>query len=355
MIRPLTALFFGLCLFPCAPQGPLPSTTSSVPPTIGAPPASAAPTASAAPGVSAEPAAVAAPTASAELGVYLGAGCTGEGRLAAFSRWLGKSPDRILDFISFKSWTDMVSSSSWSTSCWTKATLPLTFSVPMLPHDDRSTLKEGANGSYDATFRALAESLVKNGFGRAILRVGWEFNGGWYPWAAAKDPESWKAYWRRIASVMRSVAGAAFRFDWCPTAGSQQIEHLYPGDDAVDIIGMDVYNQTWDASATTPEKRWHNTQFGQYGLEWLARFAAEHHKPMSIPEWGTGTRPDGHGGGDDPLFITNMAHWISSHDVVYQVYWDYHAHDFDAALSDGKQPLSERAFLDVFGVAKPLR
>ena len=115
----------------------------------------------------------------------------------------------------------------------------------------------------------------------------------------------------------------------------------------VDLIWLDVYNQAWPLPAD-PSALWQTMLDRPAGLVWHRDFAAAHGKPRSFPEWGTGTRPDGHGAGDDPLFIANMAQWIASHNVVYHDYWDCHAPDFDAALSDGKQPNSERAFLAAF-------
>jgi hypothetical protein len=70
---------------------------------------------------------------------------------------------------------------------------------------------------------------------------------------------------------------------------------------------------------------------------------------MSFPEWGTGTRPDGHGGGDDPYFIQQMASWIASANVLYHDYWDYPASDYNAKLSDNHQPNAGAMFRQLFG------
>src|SRR6202020_1798096 len=71
----------------------------------------------------------------------------------------------------------------------------------------------------------------------------------------------------------------------------------------------------------------------QYGLNWLASFAAQHHKPIVLPEWGLGwgtcstTRAvTGSGatcGGDNPFFIKSMSKWIATHNVFEASYWDY--------------------------------
>lgn len=276
----------------------------------------------------------------AELAVYKGAGCEGRPRVAEFESWLGRPVERVVDFLAQESWDAMQRSAGWIAGCWKGARPALALSIPMLPKERGATLAEGAAGAYDGHFTAIAETLVAAGRGDAILRLGWEFNGGWYPWAAKRDPDSWVVYWRRIVTAMRAVPGAAFRFDWNPTLGWQQIpaDRLWPGDGFVDVIGLDVYNQTWNRAADTPEKRWRDLMEQPYGLKWHAGFARRHGKPMSFAEWGTGTRPDGHGGGDDPLFIRNMGEWIRSQPVLYHGYWDYPAPDFNARLSGGRLP-----------------
>lgn len=285
----------------------------------------------------------------APLGAYLGPGCKGVERVPAFERWLGRRPERASDFLAQDSWREMVKAAERASRCWQPTQLPLTLGVPMLPRDRSGTLAEGARGAYDAHFVQIAQALVANGMGSAVLRLGWEFNQGWFAWAAAKDPEAWVAYWRRIVAAMRAVPGAAFRFDWNPAWGRGQIEpeRVYPGDDVVDIIGLDVYNTAW--SQRTPAERWWIKVNGTYGLKWQRDFARAHGKPVSFPEWATGTRPDGGGAGDDAYFVEQMAAWIASSEIAYHGYWDYPARDYNGQLSDGSKPLAAAAFLASFG------
>ena len=287
----------------------------------------------------------------AELSVYKGAGCEGSARIAGFERWLVRPIDRVVDFLARDTWRSMVSSGKWISDCWKTTRYKVSLAIPMLPSDRQSNLEEGAGGAYNSYFRELAEAFVSNGQGDAILRLGWEFNGGWYPWAAQRNPEAWVALWKQIVTTMRAVPGARFKFDWSPTLGWQQVrsDKVYPGDDYVDIIGLDVYNQTWNSKATTPEARWGDLMDQSYGLKWHAEFARKHGKCMSFPEWGTGTRPDGHGGGDDPLFVRNMAAWISSHNVCYHGIWDYPASDFNAEVSKGNLPGAGKEIREKFG------
>ena len=289
----------------------------------------------------------------APLGIYGGAGCDGVRHMEQFSNWLGRRPDRATDFIS---WESLLENSPWSMNCWSAAGMrEVTYSVPMLPEDGSATLAQGAAGEFDDLFRNLATLLVDRGYSHSVIRIGWEFNGEWYAWAASKDPESWIAYWRRIVDVMRSVPGAKFKFDWCPGNGwtTFRAENAYPGDDYVDYIGLDVYNASWNPNTVTPELRWQEQVNQRHGLKWHAEFAAAHGKRLSFPEWGTGIRRDGKGAGDDPMFIEQMAEWIAAHDVAYHSYWDYSAPIYQGELSNGSQPQSGAAFLRKFKLPQP--
>ncbi len=300
-------------------------------------------------------AALPAPAQTYELAVYKGAGCEGAPRVAGFEAWLGRPVDRVVDFLARESWHTVVSSARWISGCWRDAGRRLALAVPLLPDGDGATLAAGAAGAHDRHFRAIAEALVADGHADAVIRLGWEFNGDWYPWAAAPDPDAWIANWRRVVRTMRAVPGARFRFEWSPALGRQRIapDRVYPGDAYVDVIGLTVYNQSWNPSVTTPVDRWAELRDQPYGLSWHAHFAAARGKPVSFAEWGTGTRGDGPGrgagGGDDPHFITRMADWIAARPVLYHGYWDFPAHDYNARLSDDSQPLSAAEFRRRFG------
>jgi hypothetical protein len=286
-----------------------------------------------------------------KIGAYLGGGCDGFKRVPAFETWLGRKVDVMVDFLAADSWSAMVSTASWVGDCWKSMPSKVVISIPMLPRDQSSTLADGVDGAYDQHFRNIATILANKGHGNAVIRIGWEFNASWFPWSSTKTPVAYVNFWRRIVSVMRDVPNTSFRFDWCPVLGSgvASPEPAYPGDDVVDVIGADIYNVNYSAPGTTPAQRWKYLLEAPFGLQWHKKFAAAHGKPMSYPEWGTGTRPDGHGGGDDPVFMAGMTQWIQGSQVEYHGYWDYKAPDFNARLSDGSQPLSAAIYLESFG------
>ncbi|GEM_PF-1307677 len=258
----------------------------------------------------------------------------------------------------------------WLTSAWAGTGDTVFLGVPMIPTDASGTplgtLAGGAAGDYDAAFVTLAQTLVSGGLGSAYLRLGPEFDGTWTPWAVtnATDAANFAAYWRNIVTAMRSVPGADFRFVWNP-AGFQAITWklatAYPGNADVDAVGFDLYDWSWDSSclpggnpdnaATATES---NCVFNEMrsqpdGLDWLVSFARSHHKPIAIPEWGVAIRHDGHGLGDDPIFMSNTYHWMTENHVAFAIYWDHDDLGDQSAILDGRFPEAAAVFEADFG------
>ncbi|MCX7304396.1 MAG: glycosyl hydrolase [Hyphomicrobiales bacterium] len=287
-----------------------------------------------------------------EIGAYRGPGCVGRKEMHVFESFVGRKAQRTVDALNQESWAEMKSSIPWITKCWRGSDIELTLSVPMLPKDGSGSLAEGAAGAYDAIFIMTARALIQNGHADAVIRIGWEFNGDWMPWAAVRDPESYKLYFRRIVGIMRDAPGQKFRFEWCPNHGRKAMDptKAWPGDDVVDIIGMDAYAETWGIESMGPSERFQYYLDQPFGLKWHRDFGREHGKPISYPEWGAGTRPDGHGVGDDPVFIEGMADWFDAAQPLYQSYWDVQAADYNAQMSNGQFPEASAMFKRRFAI-----
>jgi len=286
-----------------------------------------------------------------EFGVYRGPGCNGRQRIPEFETWVGRKVERTVDALNQESFEKWRTSIPWIISCWKGSGLKLTLSVPMLPFDKQGSLAEGAVGHYDPLFKETARQLVANGYADAVVRIGWEFNGEWMPWRADRDPKAYVAYFQRIVTLMRQTPGQQFRFEWTPNHGRHAIAppEVYPGDDYVDIIGMDVYDEIWTDDQRDPATRWAYYVNQPYGLAWHRDFAAAHKKPMAYSEWGVGQRPDNHGSGDNPYFVAQMAKWIAATKPLYHSYWDNPSATYDAELSSGgRYPRSSAEFLKQF-------
>ncbi len=129
-----------------------------------------------------------------------------------------------------------------------------------------------------------------------------------------------------------------------------QPEKVYPGDDVVDVVALDLYNQSWrPQDATDPEARWRNLVSQPYGLDWLRAFAARHGKPIALPEWGTGTQPRWPRLGRRPLVHAQHGGLDRGQQRRLYTYWDYNAGDFNGEISTGRQPNAAAAFKEGFG------
>ena len=108
--------------------------------------------------------------------------------MVEFESFLGRKADRTVDALNQESWVEMRRSIPWIVKCWADSDIALTLSVPMLPRGNAGTLREGADGAYDAIFIQTANALVRYGLHDTVVRIGWEFNGNWMPWAAIEGP-----------------------------------------------------------------------------------------------------------------------------------------------------------------------
>ena len=285
-----------------------------------------------------------------EIGVFAGPGCAGVQQLAVYRAWLGSPAFHVTENFNQSTWPALVSDVPWSVNCYAavRNTVSMTFSIPMLPADGISSLAAGALGAYDQTFATIANQLVAAGFSTAIVRLGWEFNGNWQPWFAGGSPATtaaFIAYYRRIVTLMKAVPGARFLFEWCPNIGAVNMpaDQGYPGDDVVDVVGMDIYDAHYNAGDANPAARWNWYVTEPYGLQWQVDFAAAHMKRLSIPEWGC----CGGNAGDDPHFIDQMARWLVDHSYMYAVYWDTNA-AYAGMLSNNQYPRAARAYIENF-------
>jgi len=265
------------------------------------------------------------------LGAYAGAG--NPAGVTRFGAQVGTRMQYAMEFLDGTSWAT-ITQPTWQLSHWAGSGYSMIWGIPMLP-DSGASLARGATGAYDTYFSSLARTLVAAGQGSSIIRIGWEFNGIWFPWAAKGHAKDFIGYWRQIVTTMRAVPGAQFKFVWNPDRGdfgAGDLAQYYPGNAYVDYVGLDVYDEEWQ---DYPGAKAEVTQVedGPFGLNWLAKFAAARHKAMFIPEWGLGwgtcrsgapvTAARGVCGGDNPVFIKGTSKWFARHDVVEVNYWDY--------------------------------
>ncbi|MFD7696328.1 glycoside hydrolase family 26 protein [Streptomyces sp. NPDC059805] len=269
-----------------------------------------------------------APAHAPAFGAYLHYGPAGVQRMQQLTHWLGGQEPRVgHTYLPGDLWTNIEGGhgflDSWAAWRRAKSDRMLVLNVPMMERNEsglsdatvRTLLRRAASGAFDEHYEALAERLVGLGVPDTVIVLGWEMNGITYTHRCGPDPESWKRYWRRIVRVMRAVDGQRFRFDFAPSRGRDAVPWpaCYPGDDVVDIIGMDAYDQprglTFDQQVSEP-----------YGLQHHVDFARRHGKPISYPEWGLFRN------GDNITYMLRMLAWMDQHKPLYNTITDYCPH-----------------------------
>lgn len=258
----------------------------------------------------------------------------------AFGEWLGAKVMYRVVFCGMASWDDIASpwflngTRRWLASDPDRVEV---ISVPLLPKPAWGAFDAIVAGDHDDVFASLARKVAATGHPeRVIVRLGWEGNGDWYPWAYARNPEGYRQAFRRVVRVMRAVA-PELRFEWCVTCkasrrgGPARWDEGYPGDDVVDIVSLDIYDEY--------VRGWDDLLRGEGGLQEFREFAIAHDKPEAYPEWSCSTNPKSRGRGDNAAFVENMAAWFRGRPgkVVYQAYWNTNA-DGPKARLFGKRP-----------------
>jgi len=286
------------------------------------------------------------------FGAYLAYGAEGPRRIEEMRSWLGGTDLRVgHTYLPGDVWSNIEGRPDFleDWAAWRKAGADRLFvlNVPMLERNEdrlpdhvvRRELRKGAAGAYDRHFEALAERLVSLGVPDTIVVLGWEMNGSTYTHRCGPDPRAWKRYWNRIVTAMRAVPGQEFRFDFAPNRGKDAVDwtECYPGDDVVDIIGMDSYDQplgrTFDEQVNEP-----------LGLRQHVKFAADHGKVISYPEWGLFRN------GDNPRYMREMLKWIEENRPLYHTLTDYCPH---GVWKCAENPKSSKVFRQTLYGQKP--
>ncbi|MFG2458196.1 glycoside hydrolase family 26 protein [Streptomyces sp. NPDC048523] len=311
------------------PPAPTPTVTPSVPAPTVTPPIPPSPQAAPVSPVSPVPVTPVPPAkAGPAFGAYLDYGPRGVARIAELSQWLGGAELRVgHTYLPGDRWTNIEGRHGfldvWADWRTRQADRMLVLNVPMMERNEenvsdaevRQLLRRAADGAFDRHFRALAERLVELKVPDTIVVLGWEMNGTTYTHRCGPDPEAWKTYWKRIVTTMRAVPGQKFRFDFAPSRGRDAVPwtECYPGDDTVDIIGMDSYDQPTGLSFDEQVKE-------PYGLQAQVDFAKAHGKPISYPEWGLFRN------GDNSAYMRSMLAWMDVHKPLYNTLTDYCPH-----------------------------
>ena len=270
------------------------------------------------------------------FGVY--AGFYPEG-VTAFESWLDGSTSFIALHTGKANWTDWLNSINTELKYFAPltSTHQLDWTIPMFV--DGGTLPAAASGAYNSYYVQAAKALVAGlpNESTIYVRVGEEFNLAGFPWTATNDPQDYVKAYQDFVTAFRSVS-SKFKFEWNVNEANTGMNpaSAYPGDNYVDIIGMDFYYKAaYDGS--DPLKAWNNKVNDTYGLQWLENFATAHGKPTAYSEWGVDSNTAG-------PYVQKAFQWFASHNVVYDNYWDANQGGFNGQIDNGQYAAAASAF-----------
>lgn len=257
------------------------------------------------------------PASGLGIGVYVGNGLEvqnqGGAPLTAHEALIGRQVEWIVDFIP----SEDITLGSWS---------PLWYWTQLSPSRQARMVGVPMNpGEPIGNYAILAPKLASG----TVVRLGWEMNGTWYDWSTAGDDGWFASSWQRIHRTMKS-ANPNLVWCWNPTNGENwpkgkrfDPDGAWPGDDYVDLIGVDVYHNRW-APAGTAQEQWDHLVDQDHGLRFWRDFAKAHDRPLCYPEWGTEL--------DSDLFVRKMFQFFGTYPTHSACYWDYNAGDMSASL-----------------------
>ncbi len=238
---------------------------------------------------------------------------------------------------------------------------PMSFSSDSCP----SNYARAANGEFDNYYIAMAKDLKAAGVpANAVLRIGWELNSD-YPWGllGCKKPEDAQNYinaFRRIVDIFRANFGNEFSVAWNFLKNSRKlampVDSFYPGDDYIDIIDIDYYDNSLPSDSIASFNAYANQGDLNYpmGINKWAEYAQSKSKKIGFAEWGIVPRDRG-GKGDNPVYIQAMYEWFESHAcmLAYESYFNGGSRGHE--LGTAEHPRSTAKYRELWGgsVARP--
>jgi hypothetical protein len=213
-----------------------------------------------------------------------------------------------------------------------RRTAQMIVSVPLLTDDTKGQFAQCAAGKFDGSFRKIGTNLKAASAHRMVVSLGWEANIGSrvHPWGydTVDQLPAYKACFRRASGVLKTVV-PGLRIEWANAKIGAKIGAFwdsYPGDSAVDILGVLYYDQGFpDGGHVGSDARWDHifglhSRGGPFGIgTWLAA-AQSRGKKLGVAEWALRDDAPAPLPADDPTFVRRMGGFFRSHakDIAYE-------------------------------------
>lgn len=246
-----------------------------------------------------------------------GVDAIGDGNLTDYAQWAtwrGRAVDCATCFIGNAYTEPGKLKSGWKGSFATRrngqietmknAGIIPVLAAPLLMNEDAHLFSKAKNDAdYGAAYQDVANDLRAiygaNATTPVYVRIGWEANKG-YPWSfdGGSQLGDYVAAWRRFATILKNTVPNVLTV-WNHLKEGGAFGTYYPGDDYVDVIGLDFYDNGWFGGYCNSEVNWQK-QKGVYvaggqtnGWDGFAKFAKAHGKKISFDEWGASLNKDG--------------------------------------------------------------
>lgn len=236
----------------------------------------------------------------------------------------------------------------------------LVISIPSFPQGQGSHA-QCAQGAYNQHWKNFGQNLVAAGRADTIVRLDWEFNGSWgFYWQPQNDLANFIKCWQQVSQSIKSTDPDVV-MDWTinghasPNMPGNNPYSAYPGDEYVDVIGMDVYDHYPPSKS---EAAFDAQCKDMNGLCYMGDFARQHGKLLSVGEWGVVTcSGGGQGGGDNPLYIQKMYDTFMKYKdvLLYENYFNNaDPGNVCSSLNDPvNAPQSAAKYKELFGTNSP--
>ena len=189
------------------------------------------------------------------------------------------------------------------------------------------SLKAITAGDHDDVLTSWGQAL--GDWGKPVtIRFAHEMNGNWYPWGAGVNGNETGDYvdaYRHVHDVVTAAGADNVSWMWSPNVlapGAMGLEGFYPGDEYVDVVGVDGYNwgtsKQW--SAWQPPQEIFDATFDQ-----VRTFAPD--KPIVVAEVGSIAK-----GGDQGQWIRDLVAYLDQEPGVEGFIWLHAKLDVDWRL-----------------------
>lgn len=183
-------------------------------------------------------------------GLYMGQDISSD-QIEKISKRYGEKPCIILTFVG---WSDRPFKSMLSTlnSIKKAGAIPMITLEPWLfPSKQPISIENISKNKEEKTLREFA-TILQQYDSPIFLRFAHEMNGNWYPWSGYQNKKQTKTYinaWRKVHETLTKYSGNT-KISWVWSINAEDLplekwnepKNYYPGDEYVNIIGIDGYN-----------------------------------------------------------------------------------------------------------------